>query len=303
MQRPLVLFLWCITLISCRKLVTDAFPSIEPVPTLNAFLIEGRSIEIKLSWMQELGYEELPIIENAEIEIFRDSVSLGLCIYKGDGLYTLNHKVLANAKYECFCKVPDKATLYGSTFVPKHTAIIDINHINNGGKNEEGVIIPAIEISFPVSEHALMHEINVQIVQSSIEGEAHYLAPVQYLQFTDPLILREGLPQPVFTTEELTAKSYTTLLNYTTGVTSSSRGGGWTTELYPLVVELRTLSPEYYNYITQLYLYETGRYPDVFGDAARIHPLYSNVENGYGIFAGYSSFVSDTIYPNTIYPY
>jgi hypothetical protein len=65
-----------------------------------------------------------------------------------------------------------------------------------------------------------------------------------------------------------------------------------------MVIELRTVSKEYYQFTRQKYLYETGRFPQ-FGIGANIaFPLYSNVKDGFGIVAGYSSFVSDTIYPS-----
>jgi hypothetical protein len=62
-------------------------------------------------------------------------------------------------------------------------------------------------------------------------------------------------------------------------------------------VELKTISYSYYQYLRQLYLYETGRYPDFSFGPMHTFPLYSNVTNGMGILAGYSLFRSEIITP------
>jgi hypothetical protein len=124
-----------------------------------------------------------------------------------------------------------------------------------------------------------------------------YVEFVQILNITDPVLLNEGIPLTVFSNELIESDSYTMTINYTSG-NYTSNGNGWNTELYPLVIELRAITYDYYMYLKQLYLYETGRYPtDVGGGAVTNFNLYSNIPGGYGIFAGYSWVVSDTIVP------
>jgi hypothetical protein len=102
----------------------------------------------------------------------------------------------------------------------------------------------------------------------------------------------------IFSNRLISDNQYTMKVNYTTGSHSQIDNGPWITNLDPFVIELRSVSKEYYQYNRQKYLYETGRFPE-FGIGANIaFPLFSNVEGGYGIVASYSSFVSDTIYPS-----
>ncbi|MBK9388775.1 MAG: DUF4249 family protein [Bacteroidetes bacterium] len=69
------------------------------------------------------------------------------------------------------------------------------------------------------------------------------------------------------------------------------------TDLYPVILELRSVSQNYYRFVKQKYLYELGRYPEFMAASTTAFPLYSNINGGYGIFAGYSLVKSDTIYP------
>ncbi len=67
---------------------------------------------------------------------------------------------------------------------------------------------------------------------------------------------------------------------------------------YAYVLELRTISVEYYQYMQSLKLYEDGRFPAFDIGSTAPYNLYSNVENGYGIFAAYASTFSDTLFSN-----
>ncbi|MBP5590217.1 MAG: DUF4249 family protein, partial [Bacteroidales bacterium] len=55
-------------------------------------------------------------------------------------------------------------------------------------------------------------------------------------------------------------------------------------------MELRSLSKDLYKYLRSSYLYEMSRYPYDFLSVEPGYNLYSNIDGGYGIFAGYSSF-------------
>ena len=86
-------------------------------------------------------------------------------------------------------------------------------------------------------------------------------------------------------------------INYFTGSASSFNGGPMLTDLYPVILEIRSVSQNYYKFVKQKYLYDLGRYPEFMAASTTALPLFSNINNGYGIFAGYGSMKSDTIFP------
>jgi len=118
------------------------------------------------------------------------------------------------------------------------------------------------------------------------------------LSIIDPVLLNEGLPIAVFSNEMIDGDSYTMLINYTTGSAYNQNNSGWVTELFPVQVELRSVCFNYYTFIKQQYLYEMATdEPFLSVGSVGVFNLHSNVENGYGILAGYSSVKSEIINP------
>lgn len=58
---------------------------------------------------------------------------------------------------------------------------------------------------------------------------------------------------------------------------------------HTVIVELRHISKEYYMFKKSVYFYENSRYADFIEGTAMVYPIYSNVENGFGILASYAS--------------
>ena len=51
---------------------------------------------------------------------------------------------------------------------------------------------------------------------------------------------------------------------------------------------LRHVSEDYFEYKKSLARHQEGKYDDVIWGGAGVFPLYSNIDNGYGVFAGYA---------------
>jgi hypothetical protein len=111
---------------------------------------------------------------------------------------------------------------------------------------------------------------------------------------TDPILKSEGLPVFVFSNELIKGNEYTMTLNFTNGSFSSSGDGEWVADTHPTILELRSISYDYYRYAKQRYLYESTFEPE-FGKSNPRFSLYSNIDKGYGIFAGYVATFSDTL--------
>jgi hypothetical protein len=86
-------------------------------------------------------------------------------------------------------------------------------------------------------------------------------------------------------------------INYFTGSAGFSGNEPYHTSLYPMIIELRSCSGDYYRFVKQKHLYDKGRFPEFLAASTNAFPLFSNIPGGYGIFAGYSVVVSDTLFP------
>jgi hypothetical protein len=272
--------------------VQDDFPDFTKVPVINSILVADSLMTVHVSLTDKIGDEKLSFTDNAQVIVTSNNDAFDTLSYIGNSVYQSKTTIKPLENYECRVTIPGYQTIVCNNLIPDIPEILDIEHINNAGRDEEGSTYPAIKITFKNNpqEHQYF-QIAIKLVKYDDDVE-----PAQIIFITDAVLLNEGIPLTVFSNELIESDSYTMTINYTSGI--GNNGGGWHTELDPLVIELRAISYDYYMYLKQLYLYETGRYPtDVGGGAVTNFNLYSNIPDGYGIFAGYSAVVYDTIFP------
>lgn len=280
-------------LISCQDEVLTNYPEFDSKPVLTSFIIAGEPITAHISMATGFGESTPLFCDDATVSLFENDIFSCNMIIHEDGIYKTENIAKEDAKYTISAEVKDYKTVYGSTTIPPATDIYNFQHINIVGIDEEGHSYPGIRFSF----HNAITQINyfdsrIYMWESEIIS---FLNPVYQ---SDSVLLNEGLPLSIFSTEIIrNAPEYEMQYNYTTGSFSHNSITGARTNLYPFVFEFRSLSKEFYEYSRQLYLYETGRYPEFGIGTNNSYPVYSNVTNGYGIVAGYSYCRTDTIRP------
>ncbi len=277
---------------SCRKLVQSDFPDFKQVPTVNSFLKADSLIKVHVSLAAKLDTNELQGINNASVQLFVDDVFKELLTSTGNGVFTSTTIVEPLKKYECKVDIPGYETVSCSNSIPKPSHLRGIIHISIAGKDQEGMTYPAVKFTFSNSKNEkCYYEARIRLIEYGSEQIAYMYSIV------DPVLLNEGLPLSVFSNELITDTAYTMTINYFTGSASSTNGGPMITTLYPFILEVRSVSYDYYQFARQKYLYDSGRFPEFGLSSNQAFQLYSNVKNGYGIFAGYSIVISDTISP------
>lgn len=277
---------------SCRKLVQNEFPDFKQVPTVNSILKADSLLKVHISLASKLDTNELKGVYNAQVQLYVDDMFKELLISNGNGIYTSTTIVEPLKKYECRVDIAGYETVICSNSIPKPSCLRDIIHISVAGKDQEGMTFPAVKFTFSATKNERSYyEARIRLIEYGAEQIA------DMYNIVDPVLLNEGLPLSVFSNELFIDTTYTMLINYFTGSASSSNGGPMTTTLYPFILEVRSVSYDYYQFVRQKYLYDIGRFPQFGLSSSQAFQLYSNVKNGYGIFAGYSSVISDTITP------
>ncbi len=282
-----------LTLLSCREKVNWQFPEFEPTPTINSIIVNGSRIAVHVSYAEKFAASPLTLVEDATVNLFINNLYAETLTYQGNGYYFSNQIAEPDVEYKCEVTVPTFPLISCTTIIPKPQNIIRVEHINKAGVNEEGATYPAVKVTIGNnSNENLYFELLIKLVKGD------YIRRAEIVNIIDPVLLHEGLPLTIFSNELIVDNSYEMTVNYTTGSYGCSPQTGCQTKLYPFIVELRTVNFDYYQFVKQLYLYELGRYPSIIGGVVSAFPLYSNIENGFGIFAGYSSVETDTIYPS-----
>jgi hypothetical protein len=288
----LILFFLLLASTSCRKIVQSEFADFKQVPTVNSFLSADSLLKVHISLASKLDTNELKGLDNAQVQLYVDDVFKELLTSNGNGFFISTTIVEPLKKYECKVDIPGYETVSCSNTIPKPSHLRDIIHISVAGKDQEGMTYPAVKFTFSNTKNERSYyEARIRLIKYGSEQ-----IPDMY-NIVDPVLLNEGLPLSVFSNELITDTAYTMSINYFTGSASSTNGGPMTTTLYPFILEFRSVSYDYYQFARQKYLYDTGRFPEFGLSSNQAFQLYSNVKNGYGIFAGYSAVISDTITP------
>ena len=274
--------------IGCREWVEGELPQHKVTPVVNSILKNDSVIKVHLSLTVPLDETKYQVIDSAEILLYEDGEFQGLLSYDGEGIYTSRSMAVPNKFYSFEIDVPGYEGLKATEYVPAPVELYQVQHINFAGKNEEGIIYPAVKVAFQNDPTEVRYyEIVIQLLSHGRTWAANLE------EITDPIILNEGVALALFSNKQIVGDTAHITVNYTTGSTSGSVTG-----LYPLFVELRAVSENYYRYKKQLHIYEKSRYPDGLLGSNAVATLYSNVLGGYGIVAGYSVTKSDTIVPN-----
>ena len=287
-----------ILLSSCKEVVQSEFPDVEKTPVVNSILKSDSTLIINLSYSASLNFGKIEYIKNATIRFFVDDNLEETISNAEDGMYISNITIASGKKYNCEIDIPGYEMITCEAIIPLRAKIINITHKNFAYTDAEGTIFPAVVLTFENNINTSEYfEIVIKALRKNWEGEERNIY-AWLVGIDDPVIINEGLPIAVFSDELITDSIYTMSLNYFTGGSS-----GNTADTYPYIVELRSINYDYYKYLKQLYLFKQAVNSDNLTGSTPPVQIYSNVENGYGIFAGYSNFISDTIFPENSQTY
>jgi len=276
---------------SCRELVTDEFPDFAAVPVVNSILREGEPLEMRLSWTAKIDSSRLKFIENATVRLFANDEYIETLTHWKKGIYKASVNVVSSVKYSCEINIPEYETVIATDMLPTASVPSDIQVISVAWRDEEGIAYPAIRFTFEnnPAERRYYEAIIWEVKNNGTHNAVKTQMPIAH--FTDPVLKSEGLPVAVFSNENIKENEYTMTVNF---LSHRLIGDGQYWLYEPVMLELRSVSYDYYRYEKQKYLYEIGFAPE-FGKPSPVFSLYSNINNGYGIFAGYATVFSDTL--------
>jgi hypothetical protein len=295
---------------SCIELVQSEFPDFDPFPVVLCILREGEPLEMRLSWTAKIDDSPLRFIEDAQVRLYADDEYIETLIHRAAGIYDAATVVASLVRYTCEIDIPGLETIVVTDLLPSAVVPFDVHLIPVSMRTDEGKPVPAVRFTFANNPNerryyeAVIWEVHEEyesvLVYDPRWGEwwdrvptgntILYAAPF-YHQFTDPVLKSEGLQIAVFSNEHIKGDEYTMTINFGVGY-SKYNNEPWIARIHPTILELRSVSYDYYRYARQRHLYEVGFAPE-FGKPAPVFNLFSNIKNGFGIFAGYAAVRSD----------
>lgn len=292
----IIIFIFCV---SCTKNIDVDLPVYQTVPVINSFFCPDDIIKVQITESSS-PYVGLPkIIENAFATLYENDILVDTLIFE-NGFYISDINAKEEFSYMLKTEFDDYEATQGVDIVPQKPIIISVTFQDSVLIDDDGFYLSKAEIIIDdVGDGNKFYEISLSARYFKDWGLGGIEECIEGLIFsqsknTDPVLLESGLlPYEysclLFSNDLFAGERYALQVYYL----------DWYPDYddYDLIISVKSVSENYYNYqkIIKLYNYSSGT---IFnsGDTEIGDPvsLFSNVENGYGIFAAYS-FISDTI--------
>jgi hypothetical protein len=314
MKKPIILFLFAaLALSGCRKQVSNyERPDFDPQPTLNAVLQKDQPVWAQVSFAECLDSVHPAPCTDAEVLLYVDGQFKEKLQHEGDGLYVGETAAEALHEYACKVIIPGYDTLFARTEMPEKPVVTGVEIMENATVDEEGTACPAIMISFNTNpDKSLYYQSSIDAAffsYSYYHGQVYNSTGSKGTMYTsintdDPVLLNEGSDQLLFSNEIITDTSYTLKVNASFNNHSSSSSGNTVVEYDSIVrkgyvvVSMSGISESCYHYRKSQEAYqEADAYTNLFLGVITPLNLYSNVENGRGVFAAIAPMTCDTVF-------
>jgi len=294
MKRYLSILL-TLSLYSCETKLDLSLDPEDSQVVVNAFITNDTTINVNLSLTKPLFQEGDTLfedIQNAQVFLFENNNPIGTMVNMGGGLYSIpEYFAFTESQYKIEFQYSGK-TISGETEIPTPISIDSIDFISNFGVTEFGDKYHLLKTSFrdpgTISNY---YEIAVKFEYLDSVRFFGYLTDYFTLFSNDIIIANEmdtrnpgfWSDHVVFSDELFSSDTITISINC-----SSPLQSGFLTK-QRITVFLNTISKEYYLFNKKLLLYKQSTSNEVWEDISEPVIMYSNIMNGYGIFAGYST--------------
>lgn len=273
-----ILILELLLFLSCRKQIEADVFDFEEQLCVNAMLIADSSMKVHVSMAQKMENSQLPTIENAQVFIYNDYENYTLT-HEHSGIYTANIPVMSNASYSCIVDA-DGTIVTANCEIPEKPKLLSVLLNPGGWIDEEGIPMPLFELELDnTANDTLYYEVYVYSYSK------HILSSMGTYKYDS----EESAE--IFSSKGKQGDSFTKQIRFWRRTWGSNR-------TYAYILEIRALNKDAYLYLQSKGIYDLGRFPEFGVSSPVAYNIYNNIENGSGIFAGYSAVATDTLYEN-----
>jgi hypothetical protein len=287
----LVTVVFLISCTFCTKIIEIDIPSHEPKLVVNSLFTDGQRIKVHLSKTTPVFEFSTPIIENGLIRLFKNDEEIDTLIYN-NGYYYSDVPAEQDEKYSVMISVPGMSKVSSEDIIPEKTMITSYSTRDSIMMDENNFPIMQFEVGFTDKPGPDYYELS--IIAEYYVSNSLYRHPVWLKNISDPVLTSTGLvdydPQSlVFTDEMFEGEDVKIKVNYSIQTGEIPLLGSGPDYSYLLYVSFRSVSKSYYDFIRKQIIYRYNLESDIFTGMADPIQLFSNIDGGYGIFAGYSS--------------
>jgi hypothetical protein len=295
-------------LAACEKNVTINVPEQSPKLVINGLNIKDSSIRVGIGKSRYIlkplsnsgnNMDEF-LVKDAQVVLYENNIAIDTMVYQAaiQGYKSPHNKVIrAGYTYTIKASAPGYVPVEASTMLPSQSVITSVTHIPNARKDSYGDFMDEIRIKIndPAGEQNFYQ---VQILSTSFGSGSGY--PVNCVSTTDKDIEAIGYTDPLGNDNCIDGSSLLMKdVNFNGGekqvtfyvnsyeLQTYSNGTG---RDYRPYIRVNRITEDYFKFVRSYNIYNNA----VDNPFAEPVNVYTNVKNGYGIFAGYTSAV-DTL--------
>lgn len=304
MLRLLAVFVFAMLLFSCSKEISVDIPE-KPTrlvveSTLVPYTTNGKYLGIKVSSSQHIfdTASTMPVI-NAEVLLYKDGALMASLVYdSAQQFYPLGfgpmQGPLAGESYRLEVSATEYQSVYAETYIPARVSIDSAIIDRIGLFDDSGLVYSKLTLNFTdPSEQENYYEIVVTSIGLEYKASAYRLMKsfepliVSEPHYPDETRLELKNPKQLLFNDKTFNGSQIELDFYY--LASQITGGVHLLNGEILSVQLRNISREYYLYKSTMLHSSFNRKDDIIYGLGEPLNVRSNVENGYGIFAGFNN--------------
>jgi hypothetical protein len=283
MKKTIVYLILIILAICCTKEVIIVPPKNNTRIVLNGFIKPESRILLNASITAGIFDTSNYVVSNMKILLFENDLLVDTLTDLGDGNYISNIFPTYTNNYKVITQYNGEEIL-ASDYLPDNFKFINIAECNNIYTDAEGSKYTSIKIRILDNKEC----INYYSVKIIFKNEYHERS--LHIFSYNQIIKSEGLGsyyphELVFKNTIFTQDTTEIQVNYF--IPSQSA--------HSLIVQVKKTSHSYYLYKKQLMKHLYNQNGDIWDGVGDPVQMYTNIEGGYGIFAGYIQII-DTIY-------
>ena len=268
---------------ACTKIIEIDLPHHDEKIIVNSFFTEGDTLKVHLSKSIPILESYFPVCDDAFVKLLENNNVIDTLYKKGQ--YYYSNVVIEKVKdYSLVITVPGMDSVVCHDIIPELIPIKSYRFADSVMIDENGFVVMQFEFDFDDPPGPNYYEIAMN-VQRGFYG---------FKNNTDPVLISTGLldydPKTlIFSDKLIEGKPVALKVNYAVMADSFDKIGDGPQYKYDLNVSFKSISESYYRYKQKQIVYLFGLNTDIFTGSAEPVQLFSNIEGGYGIFAGYIS--------------
>lgn len=294
---------------ACEKKLDIDIPEGEKHIVVNGLITPDSLLTVSVSKSQNiLEDDDILFLTDATVKLFGNDIFVENLIHVDLGVYIstlipeigVNYKI--NVDYNNLKSVNAEMILHNPVEIVSVDTTVEVHTNDYGGDTyKEYEIHYKIKIEDDGNTNDY-YFLALSLIQPLYEYDEYglptfvgYEETNEYFNTNDPVFrdnnefTLDGMFGSVFTDELFNGTQYT--VNISTGYSFDSYTGKLDGEEYLIKVKLLTVTEEIYRYITSYNLNQKTKY-DPFAQPVQI---YSNIENGLGLFSGYTMDVDSLV--------